>query len=107
MIKSLLPFTFSRDKKTIVPNKFIFGCDSNPIDFSKYSTKNISSLQNQQENLNLYFDQLQYIKLENNYETTFWRYQNNSDACLSTIEAAYYCIKEISTKIPGKCIFIY
>lgn len=103
MIKSLLPFSLSRDKRRLVPNPFIFGEGREALDFPELLDEHTPAPRNEQENSNLMLDRLQYIKLDSEYETTFWRYQNNSDACLSTIEAAYYCLREIAEEIPHKC----
>ena len=106
MIKSLLPFKFSRDKRTLIPNSHIFGEEADSMKFPEFLDEEKKVPENIVERELIYFDNLQYIKLDKGYDTTFWRYQNNGKACLATIEAAYYCFKEIASNIPDKCIFI-
>ena len=106
MIKSLLPFSLSRDKRKLIPNPHIFGDNTEPIDFPDYYDTHKKVSEDIKTRNVVCLDNLNYIKLDHTYKTTFWRYQNNSDACLATIEAAYYCIKEIAGQIPEKCKMI-
>ena len=40
-------------------------------------------------------ENLQFIKLDNDYKTTFWRYHHNSVKCVCSLEAIYYFFKEL------------
>lgn len=107
MIRSILPFSLTRDKKYLIPNQELFGSKIEKKEYPKdKKTLNQIKKNNSQNNSLNDLDNLNYIKLEQCYETTFWRYQHNHSSCLATIEAAFYCLNEIKQKISGQCNII-
>ena len=101
MIKSILPFSLNQDKKFLIPNPNLFGPNMENIKFPNNQDPSVK-IDIEKNSLDA-VDRLNYIKLDNQYETTFWRSQHNNLSCLATIEAAFYCVREIKSKIPENC----